>query len=137
MDNQNVAIEYHWAEGHYDRLPALAAEIVRHQVAVIFASGGVPPARAAIAATATIPIVFNLADNPVERGLVASINRPGGNITGVNFLAAESSTKRLELLHDLVPKAAVMGLLVNPNSPTSRSEGNSWSPRRAPSDSRS
>ncbi len=122
VEGQNVAIDYRWAEGHYDRLPSLAADLVRDGVAVIFASGGAPSLRAATTATSTIPIVFNVADDPVSRGVVASLNRPGGNVTGVNFLAAEVAGKRFELLRELVPKAAMTALLVNPDSPTSQAE---------------
>jgi putative ABC transport system substrate-binding protein len=103
-------------------LPALAADLVRRQVAVIFASGGQPPLRAAMAATTTIPIIFNVADDPVSSGYVASLNRPGGNVTGVNFLAEEVAAKRFELLRELLPKATMTALLVNPDSPTSQAE---------------
>jgi putative tryptophan/tyrosine transport system substrate-binding protein len=94
IEGRDVVIEYRWAEGHYDRLPAMAADLVRQHVAVIFASGGGLPLQAAIAATTTIPIIFSLADDPVSRGYVASLNRPGGNVTGVNFLATEVTAKR-------------------------------------------
>jgi putative ABC transport system substrate-binding protein len=122
VEGRNVAIEYRWAEGRYDRLPTLADELVRKPVSVIFASGGQPSLRAAAAATTTIPIVFSLGSDPVSSGYVASLNRPGGNITGVNFLAAEIVGKRFELLRELVPKGAMTGLLVNPGSPTSETE---------------
>jgi putative tryptophan/tyrosine transport system substrate-binding protein len=113
VDGQNVAIEYRWAEGHYDRLPALAAELVDRKVDLI-AAGGIPPALAAKNATATIPIVFNGSD-PVERGLIVGLARPG-NITGVGFLAVELHPKRLELVCEIVPQARRVALLVNPNN---------------------
>jgi putative ABC transport system substrate-binding protein len=119
VEGQNVAIEYRWAEGDYDRLPELAAGLVRHPVAVILTSGGARPTLAAKTATSTIPIVFlNGGSDPVAAGLVASFNRPGGNVTGVNFLAGEVVPKELSLLHELVPAASMIAMLVNPNSPT-------------------
>jgi putative tryptophan/tyrosine transport system substrate-binding protein len=114
VEGQNVMIEYRWAEGHHDRLPALAADLVERKVDVIAAMGGTPPAVAAKGATSTIPIVFAGGD-PVERGLVASLARPGGNLTGVSSL--DLSPKRFEMLSELVPGAKLIALLVNPNNP--------------------
>jgi putative tryptophan/tyrosine transport system substrate-binding protein len=117
IEGQNIAIEFAWAEGDYARLPALAANLVSHRVAVIVASGP-PAARAAKAATSTKPIVFSSGDDPVRIGLVPSLNSPGGNVTGVYLAFSELSAKKLGLLHDLLPQATLIGALLNPNSPT-------------------
>ena len=122
VEGQNLAIEYRWAEGHYDRLTALAADLVDRQVAVILAMGGTDPARAAKAATSTIPIVFVSAADPVRTGLVPSLNRPGGNITGVSLIASALDEKKMGLLHELVPKAAVVAGLINPNYPGAKAQ---------------
>jgi putative ABC transport system substrate-binding protein len=114
VEGQSVRIEYRWAAGQYDRLPAMAADLVRRQVNVLVAGGGEPSPRAAKAATSTIPIVFVIGSDPVKAGLVESYRRPGGNITGINILTDLLEAKRLGLLHDLVPEAATVGFLWNP-----------------------
>src|SRR5262245_17142789 len=118
VEGENVTIAYRWAEGQNGRLPALADELVRRQVAVIATAGGSAPVLAAKAATTVIPIVFNVAEDPVRLGLVASLARPGGNLTGINFLSGELSAKRMEFLRGLVPEATRIAMLVNPTGPT-------------------
>ena len=119
VEGQNVIIEYHWLEGQYDRVAALIADLVRRHVAVIATPGSATAAIAAKAATATVPIVFGVGEDPVKLGLVSNLARPGGNATGANFLAEEVDAKRLALLHALVPKAARVAVIVNPSNPTS------------------
>ena len=117
VEGQNVTIEYRWAEGHRDRLPNLVADLIDRKVAVIFTSGGNDPPKAAKAATASIPIVFLTAGDPIRDSIVASLNRPGGNVTGVSLLGAALEAKRLGLLNEIVPGAAAIGVLVDPNFP--------------------
>jgi putative tryptophan/tyrosine transport system substrate-binding protein len=121
VDGYNVAIEFRWAEGHYDQLPAMAADLVRRQVAVIV-TGGTPAAFAAKEATSTIPTVISVGVDPVQLGLVGSLNRPGGNVTGTAVLTVELGAKKLEMLHELLPTAAAIVLLVNPTNPNVESE---------------
>jgi putative ABC transport system substrate-binding protein len=122
IEGRNVAIEQRWAEGKYDRLPAMAAELVARRVALIVAIGGAPAALAARTATSTIPIVFNMTADPVQLGLVASFNRPGGNVTGVTMLGVELEAKRLEIMRELMPASAVIALLVNPSNAQSKTQ---------------
>ena len=117
VEGKNITIEYRWALGRYDRLPALAADLVRLPVAVLMTGGGEPSALAAKAATTTIPIVFSAGGDPVKEGLVSSLSRPGGNATGVSNLSPALEAKRLGLLHELVPRAVNLGVLLNPNFP--------------------
>jgi putative tryptophan/tyrosine transport system substrate-binding protein len=125
VEGQNVTVEYHWLEGQYDRLPALAADLVRRRMAVIAAGGNVA-VLAAKAATTTIPIVFRTGNDPVQTGLVASLNRPGSNLTGVSMLNSELAPKRLELLHELVPTATPIALLINSTNPPNPSNAESF-----------
>lgn len=117
IDGQNVTIEYRWAEGQYDRLQALAADLVGQEVSVLAATGGIPSALAAKAATSTIPIVFVTGSDPIKAGVVASLNRPEGNVTGVSFLINTLGTKRVEFLSQMVPRATTIGMLANPTNP--------------------
>ena len=117
IDGQNVTIEFRWAEGHYDRLPEMAAGLVRRKVAVLVSTGGPPSVMAAKAATATIPIVFTIGTDPIRLGVVTSLSRPGGNITGVNFFSAAMESKRLGLLRALLPRVQLIAVLLNPSNP--------------------
>src|SRR6516165_5712317 len=117
VEGQNVTVAFRWAEGHYDRLPALAAELVELRVAVLFTAGGPPSAFAAKAATQTIPIIFSAAIDPDRIGLVTSLNRPGGNVTGMSIFSSEVAAKTVQLLKELLPTATVFGYLVNPSNP--------------------
>ena len=125
VEGRNIAIEYRWAEGNYQRLPALADDLVKQKVAVIAAISGTPSALAAKAATATIPIVFAIGGDPVAPGLVASLNRPGGNVTGASFYTSPVVTKRLDLARELVPEGSVIATLINPTNPPSVEEARS------------
>ena len=118
VEGRNVTIEFRWAEGHYDRLPALAADLVERQVALLVAPGGAPVALAAKSVTATIPVVFEMGGDPVALGVVRSLNRPEGNLTGVSSLSVALGPKRIELLHEMLPTAATIAVVVNPTSPT-------------------
>ena len=120
VEGQNVIVEYRSALGRYERLPEMATDLVRRQVAVIFATGSVPAPLAAKTATTTTPIVFRVGSDPVELGLVTSLSRPGGNVTGVTGLGRELFAKRFELLRELLPNASAFGLLVNPNNPNTK-----------------
>src|SRR5262249_6115114 len=120
VEGRNVAIEYRYADGEYGRLPALAADLASRRLTAIVATAGTPTIRAAKAATSTVPIVFVIGGDPVEFGIVASLNRPGGNVTGFTLVGPEIVAKRLELLLQLVPAAAVIGTLANPNNPITR-----------------
>jgi putative tryptophan/tyrosine transport system substrate-binding protein len=120
VEGQNLSIAFRWAEGHYDRLPALAAELVNLRVNVLFAAGGPPSAFAAKAATTTIPIVFSAVNHPVELGLVASLSRPGGNLTGMSMFTAEIAAKNVELLKKMVPTATIVAYLINPTNPAAK-----------------
>jgi putative tryptophan/tyrosine transport system substrate-binding protein len=122
VEHQNVAMEYRWADNQYDRLPALAADLVSRRVAVIIPIGGAPATVAAKAATSTIPIVFNLGADPVGLNLVTNLSRPGGNITGIAMMTVEMETKRLELLHELVPVSSSLAILLNPSSPQAQTQ---------------
>jgi putative tryptophan/tyrosine transport system substrate-binding protein len=122
VEGQNVAVEYRWAQGHYDRFPEFAAEFVRRQVAVIAATGGEPSPQSAKAATQTIPIVFTANGDPISEGLVASLRRPGGNITGFTIFGPAAVTKRVQLMQQLIPQAATLAYLMNPNHPSGEIE---------------
>jgi putative tryptophan/tyrosine transport system substrate-binding protein len=122
VDRQDFTIEYRWAEGQYDRLPGLASDLVRRQVAAIVTGGGDPPLIAARAATETIPIIFNTATDPTQLGLVTSLNRPVGNLTGVSTFSSQLGAKRLELLRALTPGASAIAVLANPSYPTTQSQ---------------
>ena len=122
VEGHNLSIEYRWAEGHYDRLPALAAELVQKPVALIIAAGGSDPGKAAKDATSSIPIVFISAADPIKAGLVSSLNRPEANVTGISMIGSALESKRLELLHELLPQATTLGVLINPQYPAAKAQ---------------
>jgi putative ABC transport system substrate-binding protein len=122
VEGQNLAVEYRWAQGRYDRLPGLIDDLVRRRVVVIAATGGDPSPQIAKAATQTIPIVFTANSDPVREGLVANLNRPGGNLTGITIFGPAAVTKRMQLMHELMPKAATIAYLMNPNNPNGEME---------------
>jgi ABC-type uncharacterized transport system substrate-binding protein len=122
VEGQNLAVEYRWAQGRYDQLPGLIDDLVRRRVAVIAATGGDPSPQIAKAATQTIPIVFTANSDPVREGLVANLNRPGGNLTGITIFGPAAVTKRMQLMHELMPKAATIAYLMNPNNPNAEME---------------
>ena len=122
VEGRNVRVEYRWAHGQYDQLPVLAAELVRKPVVVLVFTGGTVAAKAAKAATQTIPVVFTTADDPVKVGLINSLSRPGGNLTGITAAFIESASKRLEILRELLPEPSLIGFLLNPTNPASRIE---------------
>jgi putative ABC transport system substrate-binding protein len=128
IEGRNVAIEYRWAEGQYDRMPAMAADLVKRNVAVILVGGYLPGVRTTMAATKTIPIVFTTNTDPVANGVVASLNRPGGNVTGVTGLGGELGPKVLEILHDLIPAATKFAVLVNPANPVTAGDARQYAP---------
>src|SRR6516225_1075380 len=122
VEGQNVAVEYRWAQGHYDRFPELAAEFVRRQVAVIAATGGEPSPQSAMATTQTIPIVFTANGDPVSEGLVTNLRQPGGNVTGITIFGPAAVTKRVQLMHQLIPHVATIAYLMNPSHPSGEIE---------------
>jgi putative tryptophan/tyrosine transport system substrate-binding protein len=122
VDGQNLTVEYRWAEGHYERLPALAAELVNRPVALIIAAGGSDPGRAAKAATSRIPVVFITAADPLKAGLIASLSRPEGNVTGISMIGSTLEAKRLELLHEMLPQATTIGVIINPKYPDAKAQ---------------
>ena len=122
IDGQNLTVEYRWAEGHYERLPMLAVELVNRPVALIIAAGGSDPGRAAKAATSRIPIVFITAADPIKAGLIAGLNRPEGNVTGISMIGSTLEAKRLELLHEMLPQATTIGVLINPKYPAAKAQ---------------